>query len=1432
MRESSAVRVAASTTVPTTAPTSTSTASPTTTPTTAPTSTPTTSPTTSSTASPTTTPTAAPAPALSLSRTQAPPDAVVRVRGLHFSATSPVTVSLNGAALVSATTTAAGRFVAPLTVPNLAPGAYPLSARDGQGLSSSVTFVVVARAPAYLWVYPRRAPPGATITVAGGRFEPGETVGVSFQGAQGQAVTTTATATGTILLTTTVPQLAPGVYDVTARGASSGQSASAPLRVIALPAPRLRLSRRYALPGTLVDVSGRDFGAAEPLTLTLGATVLTTTVADATGAFTTSFTVPVLASGPYALTVAGPAGAPGAATTFTVLAAPAPRLIVSRLTAPPFASVVVLGRNFGPTETVGLSLGATGVATATTTARGAFAARFTVPRLAPGLTTLGALGATSGVSVSVPFRVYAPHRPAFGLSRRYAVAGGAIAAQGAYFAPSEPISITIGATAGITTVATTTSSVRGTFSVTFTVPQVAPGAYLVAAQGISSGITATYGLRVVLPAAPTLRLARHTGLAGTIVPARGYHFGADETVTLSFSATVVATATTSAHGSFYARFTVPPLSRGTYAVAAVGGTSGLTATSFFVVRPAPYGVLSGTVTGSDSPVGLAGAIVHAVQQGTGRGATAITDASGAYRLRLRTGYWYVDATVRDGVHLRLPPVLVFVGASAVTVHNFVLPLAPALLEGSVFGPPSTAITVTAHSATDASQVVVTTDSSGHATYTLGARIGLWRIYAALPASARDAYDPPHSRAVAVTRVGTSADPVVYNTNTTLTFIAAPYVITVTVRDSAGAPVTSTVFVVATSPDYPNGGVGVGTSVNANGVYTLRVAGGDWEVRVYRRDGPSPLGQRLIVNAANPYVSLSFTLQAAPDTISGVVYDANGQPIMGAVVRAAADGEYVSVRSGAGGAYTLRVFPATWEVLAFAPQLGLVGRAEVAVAVGANPTQDFAAPRTYRVGGTVRVGASPLAFATLRAYAVNARNSAQTALDGTYSMLLPAAGYTMRGYAVQAGALGDDFFTVSHDIFDQDWTLPAQGRVHVTIAVGGVQMKDPTGTAARVSAWDPYTGYWNATSDAISGTYALPLIAGVYTVRVGVPGQGQLERRNVRVTPNGTLDVAFDFTRVGTVQGTVEDTTGAPIPGAAVFLRRGAIDVRTITDMHGYYNLHVQSGHTYTLEAEQPGYVLRDIKRVYVVAGATRTVNLTLAAALNGASGDALVAGTNSAPAVYAWIWATTGHGGYAQTHADGFGAWSLRLTPGRWAVRARFDGFATARPVIVDVPVAGRVTGVHLSLTAVPRYVAPLPAAAAFQAGLGVSVGTPDNAAEVIVPANVAGQGSATYSIDVRETGNVPDAANGAPLGGRGVEIAVSDGSGNPLPQLDGAMTVNLTYKPADLPAGVSPSALTVGYLDTATGTWQPLPCTVDLASHTVSVSTNQLGTFALLLPR
>lgn len=127
------------------------------------------------------------------------------------------------------------------------------------------------------------------------------------------------------------------------------------------------------------------------------------------------------------------------------------------------------------------------VTTTTASSSGTFATTVTVPAaLTYGLHSILAVGQSSGITFSVPFRV----TPIMVLTPSSGISGTAVSAQGDGFGATEGISLTW---KGVSTInlGTTTSSPEGRFvgptAIHFTVPAVARGTYSVCATGQSSG---------------------------------------------------------------------------------------------------------------------------------------------------------------------------------------------------------------------------------------------------------------------------------------------------------------------------------------------------------------------------------------------------------------------------------------------------------------------------------------------------------------------------------------------------------------------------------------------------------------------------------------------------------------------------------------------------------------------------------------------------------------------------------------------------------------------------------------------------------------------------------------------------------------------------------------------------------------------------------
>ena len=202
------------------------------------TSTPTVSANTTATVPANTTPMATPqaGPALQLSSSSGLPGSTVTANGSGFTPGETVDVTFNGQSVGSPTANTGGTFSLAFTVPNTPPGQYGVLAKgQTSGASASASFTINQGAAA-LTFDPAQAAPGASVTVTGTGFRPGETVTLSFNGPT--VGTETADTNGKVVFTFTVPAtLGPGQYGVTATGQTSNSVVNATYTLVASATP-------------------------------------------------------------------------------------------------------------------------------------------------------------------------------------------------------------------------------------------------------------------------------------------------------------------------------------------------------------------------------------------------------------------------------------------------------------------------------------------------------------------------------------------------------------------------------------------------------------------------------------------------------------------------------------------------------------------------------------------------------------------------------------------------------------------------------------------------------------------------------------------------------------------------------------------------------------------------------------------------------------------------------------------------------------------------------------------------------------------------------------------------------------------------------------------------------------------------------------------
>jgi hypothetical protein len=239
-----------------------------------------------------------------------------------------------------------------------------------------------------------------------------------------------------------------------------------------------------------------------------------------------------------------------------------------------------------------------------------------------------------------------------------------------------------------------------------------------------------------------------------------------------------------------------------------------------------------------------------------------------------------------------------------------------------------------------------------------------------------------------------------------------------------------------------------------------------------------------------------------------------------------------------------------------------------------------------VSGTVRdTGGNPVPGATVTI----GGDSVTTGPDGTYLFdqvvagtytpaIVPPAGYTVAASAPTFTIAGTD----ETPITGEDFVLKADPTISGTVTASGTGVGGVTVTATGPGA--PIS-----TVTAADGTYSFPRMpAGAYTITVTPPGDFIVSgpgSQPVTLTTADVPNIDFALAKTGSISGTVDDTTGKPVPGATVTVTGPGGTRPLATDAGGAYGLGSLAPGTYTVTLALPaGYTS--------TAPLTKTVTIT------------------------------------------------------------------------------------------------------------------------------------------------------------------------------------------------------------------------------------------------
>jgi len=633
--------------------------------------------------------------------------------------------------------------------------------------------------------------------------------------------------------------------------------------------------------------------------------------------------------------------------------------------------------------------------------------------------------------------------------------------------------------------------------------------------------------------------------------------------------------------------------------------------------------------------------------------------------------------------------------------------------------------------------------------------------------------------------------------------------------------------------------------------------------------------------------LQIQLNKSSTTISGKLLDNNGDPVAYAPVWAYDQSTGTNMPSGtdASGNYTIYVGNGNWQVQSYIPGIGDVSYANNPVSIsGSNKSDINIRPSSnitfYTVSGTMTISGSVVANASVWIDRGSYHNSTNTNSLGEYRLMVPAnSGYTLRAWAPDYGELDPVTINAASGNVSQNFTVTA-GSMH-TLTLNFTNASNlALGTEAFIDIFDPtlHKGNNKRLSDlSVTSSTTMSIKDGSgYEIQLRVPGLGGVSAACVDgsnidctagsgATPDrwaitGDASVTFVLPATSalyTFSVTVSNASST-LEDAFVWLGSSGFHTGKPTNSSGVASIKVPAG-TYKLGVDKPAYTgpipvtmiaggandnLATACNSYNAATLTCTQALTVSANPYTLTGrvyaDANSNGSyDSGEALSsAWIWAdkvtsatnTSFAGGWTGTEANSDGTYNLSISNGFWQIRAVSDAYQeTVYPSVIEISSASR-TGINLALTSRSGYSAVAPKSSSVTPASG---GTVDDSSgtgvKLTIPPSALGTGTSSGTVNIQDTYTVPRTQALTPLGGKGKTITATNSSGQAITSLSGAVTVEISYNPSDIPSGLAETDLVLAYYDDSSNQWVEIPGTIDTTNNKVTGSTTHFSSFALL---
>ncbi len=339
--------------------------------------------------------------------------------------------------------------------------------------------------------------------------------------------------------------------------------------------PKIIIVPSSGIVGTLITVSGEDFGSTELIRIDFGTTqTITTVTTNAGGTFSTVFTINLQPYGTTTIRAIGLSSNKTASNSFHILSN---IILLTPYCGTVGTMVTIRGNGFGASELIKVELGKTPTIQMTpTSAYGSWTTVFTIDTQPYGTTTIKVIGLKTQAEAMNYFFIL-PN--IILLTPSIGTVGSIVTIAGNGFSKLEGIRVDFGTTFNICMVS---STMDGSFTTVFTIDTQPYGTTSIIATGLTS-VSKAFTLFKILPkitAFPT------SGQVGSLVTVAGNGFGASELVRFAFGNTpTITTGSTNSRGEFQIVFSVNNQPIGTTTIMANGLRSGGSTIANFYILP-------------------------------------------------------------------------------------------------------------------------------------------------------------------------------------------------------------------------------------------------------------------------------------------------------------------------------------------------------------------------------------------------------------------------------------------------------------------------------------------------------------------------------------------------------------------------------------------------------------------------------------------------------------------------------------------------------------------------------------------------------------------------------------------------------------------------------------------------------------------------------